>query len=259
MQRVRNVAGLLAGLWAVALAAAPAGAGLVNFWTFDGDMADTAGACPGNTSASATDMEEYQADGTSHPTYVPGRVAGTLALQTVAGSHGAVVITRAAFDGTADVALAPNSTLAFWVKLPATTAEFFTDGNRMDHLKIISWGSGSVDVQVSGVAGDTTPLNITVPPAQWCFLTITADDERDLRCVYVNGVRKVSGVYLEHGTPVPKYLCLGVPDKVTYWGAVAFSRMSVWNHTLSDSEVMDLYLDEGDIRQHLKAPVLIVR
>jgi len=223
--------------------AAPIHAGLVNYWSFDGDIVDTAGAFRHSTSTSVTDMEEYAFEVSSYPTHVPGPVAGTLAIQTVA-SRG-VLITKSSLDGTADVAFAPDSTLAFWVKLPTTTAEFFTDGDRFDHLKIISWGNGSVDVQISNVPGDTG-VNATVPTGEWHFITITSEDDLDLRSFYVDGELHGVGIYLESGTPVPKYLCLGVPDKATYWGQVAYARMSLWDHALTDSQVECLYECGGD-------------
>ena len=105
-----------------------------------------------------------------------------------------------------------------------------------------------MDVQISGVPGDTTPLTASVPVGEWHFLAVTCDDGQDLRCVYVDGQLQAAGTCLESGTPIAKYLCLGVPDKATYWGTVAFARMSVWNHAMSEREVQLLYDRGGDVR-----------
>ena len=63
------------------------------------------------------------------------------------------------------------------------------------------------------------------------------------------------------GTPVKKWLCLGVQDKQTYWGTVGFARMSVWNRALRAAEILQLFNDGGDPRQVslYKGSVVILR
>jgi hypothetical protein len=240
--------------------AAAAQAGLVNYWAFNGTLADTASDCPFNTGASATHMMSYGAA----PAYVPGPLPGTQGIQT---SPRGVIITLDVLNGTADVAFAPSSTLAFWVKLPASSpqaaCEFFADGDRFDHvLMVYWWASSNLLTYVSNVPGDTSPLGLIVPPGEWRFLTMTCDDAQNLRSIYLDGILATNGVYLEAGTPHPKYLCLGPPNKSTYWSSTAFARMSVWDHSMSEDEVKWLYRHDGDPRVRFfngSGAILLVR
>jgi hypothetical protein len=254
--------GRLTGIavWVLAIhIVAPAPAALVNYWAFDGNLYDTAGDYTGNRSASATDMEEVFADDDPayqvHVKYVQGPVDCPKAIETVGATTRirTTATTKAVFDGTADVAFARSSALAFWVRLPAAYSEFFTDGNRFEHVLL----KGNMTASAPG----DPDVTVAIPVQEWHFITIVCDDEKNVRSIYVDGLFRASGDYNESGTPSRHLMSLGPPDKSTYWGAVAFARMSVWDHAMSAAEVERLYKHGGDVRFSTlyRGAILLVR
>jgi len=235
-----------------------ASAGLVNYWSFDGDLTDTAPTAYAsiNTGASQTDMQE-DAWSTNHLSWVTGPVAGAQAVQTVGAGYATTdAKTLDSLDGTADVGLAQNSTVSFWLKVVAGSgplsglSEFFYDGNRSGtvHLQYYTnYSSTSPSLNLHTVyAGDSDPSTTGVNFwGEWHFLTVTYNDATNTSTSYVDGVARGTGVYNEpNGTPTHKWLALGCPTSI-YNGTNAYARMSTWDNAMSASEVAELYARGG--------------
>ncbi len=173
--------------------------GLVNYWTFDGDLVDHAHGAPGSASTNADDGVFGGANGTAGISYVAGVSGSAIGLDGAAGAaqdNGHVIISRSPdtlFGGTG--AHAANSvTTSVWVTIGGDDTGWQTvlshgEGNQ---YRVAMRGASNVPGYAGG-SGEGPDNGPDITGGDWHNIIAISDGVAGNTRLYVDGVLTSTG------------------------------------------------------------------